>query len=717
LRHRWVRVAGWGLLLVALVLVAIFVPAGALRAHDEAGFNQWTGWATIAGLPVAVVGVALVLWEKISTDGHGPGIAENAEEDLAAVILAQAAEARSRLIGINEAGDEPANVRFIREPGRFREVGGAREGELDTVLVYYQSLSPQRLVILGAPGAGKTVLALELQIQLLEQRLHNPGTAVPVLINAASYDTGMTWERWLTRHLALRYAVGIPAAASLVRNGRILPIIDGLDEVDPAGTPQRAHVLVKQLNSWVRGRERAPLVVTCRRGGYRELLREIDRATHVEMIPLTSGQAANYLQQQFLNPDEARRWEPALADLAAQPDGRLAAQLATPWRLTLALAAFRDGGDPATLLPAAAGVTSSQNAEFADSLLLGSYIPAAVNLHGAPRRYSSQQVQHWLTVLAEGLAWQARHKRSATDIQLDTWWRPAGQWITRLVHVVLAAIPFQLWLVAGALSGYGALAFLILFLGMAAFAALNRHPRRLNFREIATRRGILRLAVGLLPGLAFGVLIAIEDVGSFGIAGSLALAAVIGLIPGAAAGLILGIGSSSPQAVSPRDIIRKDGRFGLVYGLTFGLLGALLYVLTISFDAGENLQFQSSSFPLDDPFSIITTGLDSNLFGVLGKGLIFGLSLGFTVGIARGAGAWVRYHIAVGFTALRCRGPLRFDTFLDWAQHVGLLRVSGVTYQFRHRQLQDWLLNTGAYPRNRSGGDGTKSELFISQQR
>jgi Cdc6-like AAA superfamily ATPase len=57
---------------------------------------------------------------------------------------------------------------LVRGAGRFREVGGAGEGDLASVLEYYQSLSPGRLVVLGDPGAGKTVLALELIVRLLE---------------------------------------------------------------------------------------------------------------------------------------------------------------------------------------------------------------------------------------------------------------------------------------------------------------------------------------------------------------------------------------------------------------------------------------------------------------------------------------------------------------------------------------------------------------------
>ena len=78
--------------------------------------------------------------------------------------------------------------------------------------------------------------------------------------------------------------------------------------------------------------------------------------------------------------DEEDRWEPVLAAVDAEPAGSLAAQLATPWRLTLALAAFREGGDPSWLLPSAPGMSRRGSAEVCarvDSQLLGSYAPAA----------------------------------------------------------------------------------------------------------------------------------------------------------------------------------------------------------------------------------------------------------------------------------------------------------------------------------------------------
>ena len=62
---RIVRVAGWGLIILGMVAVSVIVTRGAFRAHSDAQFNRWTGWATILALSVAAVGVALVAWDRI----------------------------------------------------------------------------------------------------------------------------------------------------------------------------------------------------------------------------------------------------------------------------------------------------------------------------------------------------------------------------------------------------------------------------------------------------------------------------------------------------------------------------------------------------------------------------------------------------------------------------------------------------------------------------
>jgi hypothetical protein len=67
----------------------------------------------------------------------------------------------------------------------------------------------------------------------------------------------------------------------------------------------------------------------------------------------------------------------------------------------------------------------------------------------------------------------------------------------------------------------------------------------------------------------------------------------------------------------------------------------------------------------------------------LANDLIFGLALGGVAGIATG--------LPGGRTAAARRLPWRCLRFLDWAATAGLLRISGIAYQFRHDLLRQHL--------------------------
>jgi hypothetical protein len=672
--QRRIPVGGWVFLALAAIAATVIVVVGALRSRGTSGFNDWVGWATVAALPVAVLGVVLLLWEKIAESSAVPDTGPaDIEAELAALVMAQAQVARSRLIGAGEAGDRAANVRFVRGIGRFREVGGAREGDLATVLQYYQALSPARLVVLGNPGAGKTVLALELQIRLLEYRRHDMGSMIPVYISAAAYDTRISWPEWLAEHLALRFSIRVQVVAKLIRDNRILPIVDGIDEMDRVGEQERARALVEALNSSMQGLERAPLVVTCRSAEYQDLVREIDRATHIQMIPLTGDEAANYLREQFHNQTEQKRWSLVLTDMHAHPSGPLAVQLTTPWRLTLALSAFREVGDPADLLPrilSSVGTSADEYERHVDSLLLGGYVPAAVHLHDSERRYTVPQVQRWLTSMADGLAWQAHHHRSASDIRLDQWWRPSSQQLSRFIHCVLAAIPSLGWIIAGALTDNSILVGGSVLLLFASIAAVETVPRvRLRVRRItklvADGRYLTTAAFVFTVGIAAGVAVRYPTYQVW------CLCCVwIGLTTA----LLVKNGDKALHAAGPLDVIRADGRASVAFATVVGLYGAAFYVLVYA-QAVPVGSAEAAGFC----FSVVLT---------------LSLAGGPTVGkhgLSITASVWTRYHIAVMIAAFRGESPLRFSEFLDWAQQAGLLRVSGVAYQFRHRQLQDWL--------------------------
>ena len=86
-----------------------------------------------------------------------------------------------------------------------------------------------------------------------------------------------------------------------------------------------------------------------------------------------------------------------------------------------------------------------------------------------------------------------------------------------------------------------------------------------------------------------------------------------------------------------------------------------------------------------DPGGLVV-GLVGGLVARSVVGLVVGLVFGFWIWSSSGR----RYLVFL----CCCRGrllPWRLGAFLNWAYDAGLLRVSGIAYQFRHRELQDWL--------------------------
>ncbi|PKV83240.1 hypothetical protein BX283_0738 [Streptomyces sp. TLI_146] len=138
-------------------------------------------------------------------------------------------------------------------------------------------------------------------------------------------------------------------ARQLVQRHRVLPVLDGLDEMDTSTTPaaRRRAAGALELSAYQDPTGNAPVVLTCRTPQYAELAAldvQMREAARIELGPVTPVQAAAYLTARTTSP---ARWATVIDTLTTAPGGTPARALGTPWRLNLAATAYEQR-DPAT---------------------------------------------------------------------------------------------------------------------------------------------------------------------------------------------------------------------------------------------------------------------------------------------------------------------------------------------------------------------------------
>ncbi len=166
-------------------------------------------------------------------------------------------------VRVRRQWEHEAVVRRLRQPMPLRVtwsstgrlVAAAREAVLDEldltweerpfagdtrqIVGRFRELQHRQLVILGEGGAGKSVLALLLMLSMLEDPVG--GEPLPVLLPVAAWNPGKeSVAEFAARRLAEDYpdaagaADGKDVARQLVEQGRLLLVLDGLDEISSA---------------------------------------------------------------------------------------------------------------------------------------------------------------------------------------------------------------------------------------------------------------------------------------------------------------------------------------------------------------------------------------------------------------------------------------------------------------------------------------------------
>ncbi|MBF6055454.1 membrane protein [Streptomyces eurocidicus] len=627
-----------------------------------------------------------------------------------------------------ELTDHWANIRRLPAGGTHGPLDLG--GRLDEIACVYRRIPSGRLVVLGRPGSGKTILTMRFVLDYLKSRAR--AEPVPVIFTIGAWDpTALTFRDWLTAQLT-RDHPGLAApgpggpslAAALVESGRILPVLDGFDEI--AGGLNRPAL--EALNATT-----LPLLLTSRPAEYAAAVAETDvltSAAAVDLSDLTLGDLTDYLPRttrKARGGDPATTaWDPVLSELGERPHGpggaHLAAVLTTPLMVTLARAVYSDtpGRDPASLLDSGR-FTGPEELEdhLLDNFVAAAYRsrPEPLPAGGSRRDLDPERARYWLGYLA--------HHLSRLDTPNLEWWR-FGSGLRRstrtlvlamvicltigfvdgLVGTLFDALGFQVadGLVVGLLAGV-TLGIAYWFLVAAKDTAVPpsnvgvRVFRRAGAGKIgrgAATRFLFGSLFGLVFGYGYGFIHGVITgfLRGFGLPTALRIALDDGLLfgvvfaVGAGPALALLVLLQTPldirSAVNPVSLLRTNRRTSVaqfaVWAVVFGLLVGVGSWLAIR------------------PMSMLVGPFVWNLRSSLKLGVISGLggALGYVLGLT----AWGQWLVfARIWLPLTGRLPWATVAFLEDAYQRGVLRQAGAVYQFRHARLQEHLARTYRAPR------------------
>jgi hypothetical protein len=174
------------------------------------------------------------------------------------------------------------------------------------------------LLILGEPGSGKTTTLLDLARTLLDRAGNDIKERVPVVLNLSSWKKKQVLAEWISGELSDKYRVPRKIAHFWLQNNYLLPLLDGLDEIETANQPE----CVAAINALIEESNPSGLVVCCRLNEYRWLPERLKLNGAICLEPLSEGEVAKYLAiggSNLAALHDAVGTDPVLGELAQTP--------------------------------------------------------------------------------------------------------------------------------------------------------------------------------------------------------------------------------------------------------------------------------------------------------------------------------------------------------------------------------------------------------------
>ncbi|MFE7128527.1 NACHT domain-containing protein [Streptomyces sp. NPDC057617] len=587
--------------------------------------------------------------------------------------------------------------------GPTAEAGAA--GQPVSLAAYFGRTPGRRLVVLGAAGAGKSVLAVRLARDLLEKRRGTPRDAqpepVPVVLQLASWDSGQGLDTWSAGQLAADHPEAcrpVPGASAeavarhLVNSGRVLLVLDGFDELPEANRAAAFDELKAMHNT-------RPFVLTSRPEQYgQQVPADSDfLRTEITLLQLTPAAIGEYLTAG----GRRARWRNLVAKLV-DTDNRtrevvlLRRALDVPLMVGLARVAYgQEDTHPDELVEPGRFHSAAEIQQYLYTVYLDAVYSSSRSeraLHGGS---SPEKARKWAGFLA------ARMK--AADRTEFSWWTldrevPAPVRMVGLLPAFVLA-----WLLVSRFDfgkpwwgdvvplsvrgGFTVLAVLALCAGGVSQARRQAEwqhaPHSVGMLSGDGLRAALRRVRWKAGPMAFGLVAgwvaALAGGAAFGHWAMVVATAVVLWV--CVRWLVSHTWRPTDTALaeSPAGMLARDRRSALALGWLGPLrpwregdpLGYL--VLPSVMLAGWYLQLGQEQVSTAD-------------WVVVGGGTLLCWQLH-----AVAVSAWGRFTVARLWFALCGQLPLRLLDFLEDAHRRGVLRQSGGIYQFRHIELRNRL--------------------------
>ena len=572
--------------------------------------------------------------------------------------------------------------------------------------VFNQIGEGRTLLILGDPGAGKTLTLLKIGQNLIARAEENVSRLIPVVFNLSSWGSKrQTIVDWLVQELWSKYQVPKEVSKGWIKNQQLQLLLDGLDEVKA----EQQEACVKAINQFMQEHGQTEMVVCSRIADYEVLSTRLVLRGAIYIRSLTLEQVNQYLDragEQLGAGKTLLSEDTALQELAKSP-------------LTLSIITLAYQGKKVEEL------FQTGSVEEHHKLLLDAYIERLFERKAAQQQYSEDQVRHWLIWLAQQMSQTSQTVFLIEQVQ-PTWLSKDSQ---RLIYSVgvnltvgLTAAVFHVGPLSSVFEGGKGLveglmggAIAGLFYGLLA-GVLSRWLSGI----------VARLATGLTAGFLFGLVFWLVLGPTFGLTYSL-LYAIMGWI-------IYGFFS---KEIEPVETLKwswekalKNLKLALIFvlilsvtnGPIFGLIIGLFLWLILSWE--KEVEINKTTRPnqgiwksvqdiikvtaIMGLFSGIVLGVIQAQYTLIPEvnSLVLGLANGIIFGYAaallsaHGAGFVCLKHLIIRLLLWRSDCiPWNYARFLDYAAERIFLQKVGGGYIFVHRTLLEYFAHIGLFRR------------------